>query len=81
MSTEPMERRSVLDMDREICRLRRAEKKYRAENDRLRAKLMAIGNRIGEPTSDWCETIAAEQPWLICLSHQQRTKKMFTDCL
>lgn len=39
MSTEPLERRNVLSMDREICRLRRVEEKYKAENDSLKAKL------------------------------------------
>ncbi len=40
MSTEPLERRSVLDMGREIIRLRRIEKRDRAVKDRLRGQLI-----------------------------------------
>lgn len=39
MSTPPLKERSVLQMDREINRLSRVEKKYRNENASLKAKL------------------------------------------
>ena len=46
MSTEPRERRNILEMDQEITRLRRVEKSDRASKDRLRGQLIEAQKRI-----------------------------------
>jgi len=46
MSSEQLNRRNILEMDQEIIRLRRSEKKYRAEIDRLKAQLEVMHNEM-----------------------------------
>lgn len=46
MSSQPREQRSILDMDREIQRLQRQEKNYKADNSRLRADVRVLEGRI-----------------------------------
>jgi len=48
MSTEPRERRSVIDMDRELVQLRRLQKKYWALISRLQAEVRELKKQIKE---------------------------------
>ena len=52
MSSEPLERRSVFQMDREMQRLQRQEKKYKADNNRLRTELADKDKRITNLEAD-----------------------------
>ncbi len=52
MSSEPLNKRSVLGMDREITRLRRLEKKYKADNSRLHADVMELESGLVEWKDD-----------------------------
>jgi len=56
MSTEPLNRRNILEMDQEITRLRRAEKGYKADIGKLMAELDEAVRQLAECRAKLCHS-------------------------